>query len=45
MKRTLFLCSLAVISGCLDRELTPLNPCLVSTVSRKVTVTGISTLR
>lgn len=42
MNRTLFFCSLAVISGCLDRELTPLNPCLVSTVSRRVTVTGIN---
>jgi len=32
-----------VLSGaCLDRELVPLNPCLVSTVSRKVTVTSIN---
>jgi hypothetical protein len=29
-------------SACLDRELVPLNPCLVSTVSRKVTVTSIN---
>jgi hypothetical protein len=33
---------LAVLSSaCLDRDLTPLNPCLVSTVSRKVTVSSI----
>jgi hypothetical protein len=33
---------LAVLSSaCLERELAPLNPCLVSTVSRKVTVTSI----
>lgn len=29
------------MGACLDRELTPLNPCLVSTVSRKVTVSSI----
>lgn len=29
-------------AACLDRELVPLNPCLVSTVSRKVTVTSIN---
>jgi hypothetical protein len=28
-------------SGCLERELAPLNPCLVSTVSRKVAVSSI----
>jgi hypothetical protein len=28
-------------SACLERELAPLNPCLVSTVSREVTVTNI----
>jgi hypothetical protein len=33
---------LAVLSSaCLERDLAPLNPCLVSTVSRKVTVTSI----
>jgi hypothetical protein len=31
----------ALSSACLDRELTALNPCLVSTVSRKVTVSSI----
>ena len=31
-------------SACLDRELTPLNPCLVSTVSRKVTVSSIDSV-
>jgi hypothetical protein len=41
--RTMLLCGLALGgSGCLDRELAPLNPCLVSTVSRKVTVAGIN---
>ena len=29
------------IVGCLDRELKPLNPCLVSSVSRRVSVTNI----
>jgi hypothetical protein len=34
---------LAIFSaGCLERELAPLNPCLVSTVSRKVAVTSIN---
>jgi hypothetical protein len=43
MNRSMVLCLLAAVSsGCLDRELTPINPCLVSTVSRKVTVTGIN---
>jgi len=28
-------------SACLDRELKPINPCLVSTVSRKVTINSI----
>jgi hypothetical protein len=31
----------ALMSGCLDRELKPLNPCLVSGVARKVAVTNI----
>jgi hypothetical protein len=40
--KTLLLALLASFaSACLDRELTPLNPCLVSTVSRKVTVSSI----
>jgi len=30
-----------IASSCLDRELAPLNPCLVSTVSRKVAVSNI----
>lgn len=30
-----------MVTGCLERELAPLNPCLVSTVSRKVAVTNI----
>ncbi len=30
-----------LLAACLDRDLTPLNPCLVSTVSRKVAVTSI----
>ena len=41
--RRLFLALVIVLSSaCLDRELVPLNPCLVSTVSRKVTVTSIN---
>jgi hypothetical protein len=32
---------LALSSACLDRELKPLNPCLVSSVSRKVSVNNI----
>src|SRR4051812_30734168 len=31
----------ALTSGCLDRELKPLNPCLVSGVTRKVAVTNV----
>jgi hypothetical protein len=31
----------AVMTGCLDRELRPLNPCLVSGVSRKVQVRNV----
>jgi hypothetical protein len=30
-----------LVSGCLDRELKPLNPCLVSGVSRKVSIKNI----
>jgi hypothetical protein len=33
-------CALA-LSGCIDRQLSPLNPCLVSGVSRQVAVTNI----
>lgn len=36
-----FLLLTTLSSACLDRDLTPLNPCLVSTVSRKVTVSSI----
>lgn len=36
-----FLFLTTLTSACLDRKLTPLNPCLVSTVSRKVTVSSI----
>lgn len=38
------ICVSALAGGCLDRELTPLNPCLVSTVSRKVTVSSIDSV-
>ncbi|HET8939824.1 MAG TPA: hypothetical protein VFN67_40570 [Polyangiales bacterium] len=31
----------AIMTGCLDRELRPLNPCLVSGVSRKVQVRNV----
>jgi len=31
----------AVMTGCLDRELRPLNPCLVSGVSQKIQVTTV----
>ena len=37
---SLLACTLSV-TGCLDRELKPLNPCLVSSVSRKVSVNNI----
>jgi hypothetical protein len=33
--------TLALASGCLERELKPLNPCLVSGVTRKVAVTNV----
>lgn len=32
---------IAVMTGCLDRELRPLNPCLVSGVSQKIKVTTV----
>jgi hypothetical protein len=35
------LACVGLLSGCLDRELKPLNPCLVSSVSRKVEVSNI----
>ncbi|HKP61716.1 MAG TPA: hypothetical protein VJV78_33530 [Polyangiales bacterium] len=34
-------CFAALCGGCLDRELKPLNPCLVSGVTRKVAVTNV----
>src|SRR4051794_22740654 len=36
-----FLGMAALSSGCLDRELKALNPCLVSGVARKVAVTNV----
>ena len=41
IRSTALLLATTLSSGCLDRDLTPLNPCLVSTVSRKVTVQSI----
>jgi hypothetical protein len=38
---TLVLCSALTGVGCLERELKPLNPCLVSAVSRRVSVNNI----
>src|ERR1700748_677474 len=35
------LATLATLMGCLDRELVPVNPCLVSGVSRKVQVKNV----
>src|ERR1700709_266059 len=39
--RATLILALALSSACLDRQLTPLNPCLVSSVSRAVPVNNI----
>lgn len=35
------LLAMALVTGCLDRELRPITPCLVSGVSRKVQITNV----